>query len=135
MEKRGIRTERGGINRAILKANAEIAKINAAILKLENELQEIIEEQEQDELKQIHNIPTPPQKAAKVDSVKKPTAKPTPIATAKANPVLTPKAETKIKSTPTIKSTTPPTKTKPIQNPKTPNTIQAPTETKNPKTS
>ena len=49
MEQRGIRTERGDINRAIKKANEEIKNINAAILKLENELQRLRFEQRQDE--------------------------------------------------------------------------------------
>jgi len=41
MEQRGIRTERGDINRAIKLANAEIEKINATLQTLETELEQL----------------------------------------------------------------------------------------------
>jgi len=41
MEQRGIRTERGDINRAIELANAEIKNINATLQKLEAELERL----------------------------------------------------------------------------------------------
>ena len=41
MEQRGIRTERGDINRAIKLANAEIEKINATLQALETELEQL----------------------------------------------------------------------------------------------
>ena len=49
MEQRGIRTERGDINRAIKLANAEIENINATLRKLEAELEQL----KADELREI----------------------------------------------------------------------------------
>ena len=93
MEQRGIRTERGDINRAIKEANERIAKINVDILKLENELQQIKDEQRQEELQQKQEqqeqkIPTPTPKIVKSDSVKTPTAQ------VKTKPASTPKTST-----------------------------------------
>ena len=106
MEQRGIRTERGDINRAIQKANEKIANINAEILKLENELQQIKDEQRQEEVQQKQKqqeqkIPTPTPKVVKSDSVKNSTA------------------PTKSKHVSTSKTPTPPPQTKPVQKPKT----------------
>ena len=50
LEKRGIRTERGDINRAIKLANAEIENINATLRELETELQQLKTEQHQQEI-------------------------------------------------------------------------------------
>jgi len=53
MEQRGIPTERGDINRAIMKANEEIENINTTLLKLEIELQQIKDEPQQEEIEKI----------------------------------------------------------------------------------
>jgi len=104
MEQRGIPTERGNINRAIIKANEEMQNINIAIQKLENELQQLIDEQRQEETQQKQDIPTTTQKITTADFTKKPKAKTAPTTQTKANPVQAPKANTQ---------------TKPIQKPKT----------------
>ena len=98
MEQRGIRTERGDINRAIKEANEKAKNINAAILKLENELQQIINEQRYEKTQQKQDIPTTTQKTTKTDSTKKPAA------------------QTKTKPTQSPKN---PTQSKPLQKPKT----------------
>ena len=126
MEQRGIRTERGDINRAIKKANEEINKINSAILKLESELQQIISEQQQEETHQKQDIPTPTQKATETDTTKKSTAQTATTAQAKTisaqppkphpiiKPVQSPKDENKPTQSPKIT-----TQAKPVQKPKT----------------
>ena len=132
MEQRGIPTERGDINRAIRKANDEIQNINATILKLENELEQLINEQQQDEQQQaqqkqdiaITDIPTPAQKTTqtditkadtvKADSVKKSTPQTATPSTPQAKPksAQSTKAETQIKPVQPAKSTM---QTKPVQ--------------------
>ena len=106
MELKGIRTERGDINRDIQKGNEEIKNINAAILKLENELQRLRSEQWQEELQQkqeqrVQKIPTPTPKVVKSDSAKTPTS------------------QDKTKPTPTPITSTPLPLTKPAQKPRT----------------
>ena len=49
LEQRGIRTERGDINRAIKSANAEIEKINVTLQQLESELSQLQVERQQQE--------------------------------------------------------------------------------------
>ena len=72
MEKKGIRTERGDINRAIKLANEKIRNINISIIELENELRQI--EKQADEpkpQKQAIPKPTTTKISDKTDTTKK----------------------------------------------------------------
>ena len=57
LEQRGIRTERGDINRAIKLANAEIENINARLQELEAELERLQAEPEQQEIPLTAPVP------------------------------------------------------------------------------
>jgi len=95
MEQRGIRTERGDINRAINLANAEIEKINATLQTLEAELEQLKTEVKTDITITLKTTITKPE-VAKDATVKTNTAiasKPKPTAT--QTPITTPKPKRK----------------------------------------
>ena len=69
MEQRGLRTERGDINRAIKLANAELQNINAKLQELESELQQLQDEIQQSELQEQE---TPPQEKPSTATPKQP---------------------------------------------------------------
>ena len=71
MEQRGIRTERGDINRAIKLANAEVEKISATLLKLEKEMEQL-----QAEKQTIPPVVTSPKSMVKSSNVVSKTATP-----------------------------------------------------------